>query len=253
MKNWKPTDYPLWFRLVVIATLLLLTVNLFFFLVPITAIVGKLSMTGKDLLVGLGTLVASFVGAWFAFQFANYQREREKVDQQIAAGNRALFTLTAMYNGLKQYQKEIIDPYRGKDDGWLNLHVTLPLNADLSFDMKDLSFVMETNAVAFQHVFLEEQRFRMAAYMVEYHRRVLVSDAWPRLTAAGIGLDERRPLRDIEMALDPATIRQLKVITAGLITNVDDDVKSSMDVFKELRAALKSIYPDRKFIDFNPN
>jgi hypothetical protein len=73
-------------------------------------------ITGRELLAGFGTLVASFAGAWFAFRFAKYQRQRETRENEVASGNRALFTLSIMLNALNLYNREIIDPWRGKPD-----------------------------------------------------------------------------------------------------------------------------------------
>src|SRR5262245_40198987 len=115
----KPADYPFWFRLVVVLMLTLFTVNLFFFLAPTLTFFtwAAANISGNTL---IGPLVGSFFGASCAFAFASYQRNRERKESEVAAGNRALFTLTQMYSELRQVQKEIIDPYRGKDDAWLN-------------------------------------------------------------------------------------------------------------------------------------
>jgi hypothetical protein len=182
----KPTDYPFWFRLVVVVVLALTAINLFFFLVPLTALLAAASqlITGRGLLTGLGTLSATFIGAWLAFKFATLKSERERIDNEVAAGNRALFTLSWMWNEIRQHQKEIIDPYRDKPDAWFNLHVSPPLNSELSLDMKELSFVMESNASVFQQVFLEEERFRLAAHLIEEHKQLICTQTWPRDSAA---------------------------------------------------------------------
>jgi hypothetical protein len=123
--------------------------------------------------------VASFADASFAFLYARYQRTQDKTESNVAAGNRALFTLTVMYNELRQHQLEIVEPYRGKPDAWLNMHLSKPLKENLSFEMKELSFMMPAKASTFQQLFLEEERFRTAAYLVEEHRRLILSAAWP--------------------------------------------------------------------------
>jgi hypothetical protein len=187
MPSPKFTDYPLWFRIIVPVSMAIFVVNFCYFLAPTTALLlwTKSSITVRGLLTGLTPLVASFAGAWSAFMLARYQRKRDKIESDVAAGNRALFTLTVMYNELRQYQKEVVEPYRGKHDAWLNLHMTKPLKENLSFEM--------------------------------------------------------------------STVRQLSVVTAAIINNVDEDVKSTLNAMNELRAALKSMFPTGKFIEFKPN
>ena len=251
----KISDYPFWFRLVIVITLVLFTANAFFFLGPATALIAwvvtQASITGKEIIAGFGTLVASFAGAWFAFRFARLQREKQRVDDEVAAGNRALVTLARMWNATKMYQRTVVDPYRGKTDAWINLHISQPLNADLSFDMKELSFMMKAaGAAAFQQIFLEEERYKLAAYLVEEHRRLLLTEAWPRMESAGLQLKEQIPTTEMERIIGIGTVQQLKVTTSGIITNFDENVKSLRQAFMNLRAALKNIFPERKFIDF---
>ena len=251
----KLTDYPLWFRVIFVVSLAIFAVNFCYFLAPTTALMmwARSSITARELLSGLATLVASFAGASFAFLFARYQRRRDKIESDIAAGNRALFTLTVMYNELRQHQKEIIEPCRGKPDAWLNMHISKPLKEDLSFEMKELSFLMPAKASTFQGLFLEEERFRTAAYLVEEHRRLLLLEAWPRLEAAGVLLRENRPYDEIVQIIGVSTVQQLNVVTAAIVKNFDEDVKSSLDTFNKLSAALKSIVPGGKFIAFKPD
>jgi hypothetical protein len=210
-------------------------------------------LSGKEMLSGVGTLVASFAGAWFAFRFARFQRERDKVETDVAAGNRALFILTIMFSALKQHQKEIVDPYRGKHDAWLNLHVApVPMRKDISFDLKELSFVMQADPQLFAELLLEEERFRSAAYLVEEHKTLVFSEVWPRLEAAGLKMRDNIAQHEIETALGPGAVQKLRVMTAAIIKNFDENVHSCLDVFQKLRATLKAIYPERKFIDHKP-
>jgi hypothetical protein len=252
----KPADYPFWFRGLLIVILLLLTINIFFFLAPLVALAewakNNVSITAKELLGGLGTLAATFIGAWLAFYFAKIQRTREKEDREASAGNRALFTLYTMHNSQLQYQSEVVVPYRNRDDAWLNLHVSTPLNKDVLFDTKDLSFVLDAHAPTFAQVLIEEARYRLAAYLVEEHRRIQLTEAWPRLQAAGVSLGDNRPAGEIEQIIGVGTVKALRVTTAAIIKNFDENVISSLLAFRALRARLLSIYPKHKFFDIGP-
>jgi hypothetical protein len=89
--------------------------------------------------------------------------------------------------------------------------------------------------------------------LVEEHRRLLLSEAWPRLEAAGVLLRENRPVDEIEKIIGIITVRQLNVVTAAIINNIDEDVKSTGNAFNELGAALRAMFPNGKFIDFKPD
>jgi hypothetical protein len=254
MSRPKLIDLPLWFRLIFVASLAIFFVNFCYFLAPTTSLImwTKSAMTARGSLSWLATLAASFAGASFAFLFARYQRTRDKLEGDIAAGNRALFTLTVMYNELKQHQMTVVEPYRDRADAWLNLNMSRPLKKDLSFEMKELSFLMPVKASIFQKLFLEEVRYRTNAFLVEEHRRLLISTAWPRLEEAGVLHRDNWPKADVEKVIGVSAVVQLKVITTAIIRDFDDGVKTSIDVFNKLRAALKAIYPKGKFIEFTP-
>lgn len=208
----------------------------------------------KEIIVGIvsliGTLFATFVGAWIAFQFARYQRKKERFDSEVAAGNRALFTLTTMYNQTFQHQEEIVADYRDRGDAWLNLPATEPLNENLSFEIRDLSFLLQNAAPVFQKVLLEEARFKLLARMIAAHRSLILATVWPRLEAGGINMVQQRPESEVMGILGPGIVKQLKVTSDGIIKNCDENVASLTTAFVDLRKALKQLYPDRRFIDF---
>jgi hypothetical protein len=251
----EPKDYSFWFRIAVVIILLLFITTIFFFLNPAVEFVAwiatQVSISGKEIIGSIGTLIASFAGAWFAFSFARLQREKQRVDDEVTAGNLALVTLARMWNATKLYQRSVVDPHRDKPDVWLNLNVSQPLDVTLSFDMKALSFMMKVaGASAFQQIFLEEERYKLAGYLIEEHRRLLLTQAWPKMEAAGLQLKEPIPTAEMERIIGIGTVQQLKVMTSGIITNFDENVKSLRHAFTNLRTALKTIHPDRKFIDF---
>ncbi|NWG86622.1 MAG: hypothetical protein HXY26_03770 [Hydrogenophilaceae bacterium] len=86
----------------------------------------------KDLFAALTTLVASFAGAWAAFTFESHRRKREKEERNVGAGNRAIYTVYSQWNVLEQYRKEVLEPFRTRDDAWLNMaaHPAAPTSAD---------------------------------------------------------------------------------------------------------------------------
>ena len=178
------------------------------------------------------------------------QKEKEKIDSEVAAGNRALFTLTLIYNLTFQQQEEIVADFRDREDAWLNLPAASPLNENLSFEIKDLSFLLQSAATVFQKVLLEEARFKLLAYMIADHRSLNLTTVWPRLEAGGISIAQQRPESEVMHILGPGIVKQLKVTSEGIIKNCDENVISLKAAFLDLRNSLKQLYPDRRFIDF---
>ena len=133
----------------------------------------------------LVALVSVFLGAFFAYRFERTQRKKEQNELEVAAGNRALFTLFRMSSALRQYQIEMVEEYRTKDDRWLNFPAGSALpDTPLLFDAKDLSFVLQSTPSAFQFLFLEADRFEIAKRYIEDRNRMIRTEVFPTLSAA---------------------------------------------------------------------
>ena len=201
---------------------------------------------------GLGTLLATLTGGLLTFGFVLLKARRDRKESEIAGGTRALFTLMEMWNATKQHQKEIVDPYRDRTDAWLNLHVGPPLNPTLALDLKDLTFLMQKAPKVLADVLMEGNRYRLATYLVEEHRRLAIQDVWPKLEAAGMKLEgPPRPEAEVEDIIGPAALKQMKVTTAAIITNFDENVESLRAAFTALRSTLLQLFPKTKFVNIN--
>lgn len=197
------------------------------------------------------TLAAAFLGAYAAFKLESNNRKKQIEEQDVAAGNRALFTLTQIWSRLRQYQKEMIEEYRTREDAWLNLPAGMPIQDNgLTLDMNDLSFLLQSKPAIFQLIFLEADRFRLAAEMINQRNELVLSQVHPRMSAAGVRVGGAESFENMESILTIGVVHQLKVYTAGIIKNVDEDLISSFEAYERLRASLKEIYPNRKFLDF---
>jgi hypothetical protein len=71
------------------------------------------------------TILATFVGASVAFYWERRNKENEKIQDQLASANRAIFILSRQYNILNQLKKQIIDPVRNSSAAWIKMRPTL--------------------------------------------------------------------------------------------------------------------------------
>ncbi|WP_332747900.1 hypothetical protein [Hydrogenophaga sp.] len=204
----------------------------------------------KDFLAALVTLIASFAGAWAAFKFQAYEKNVVESDKAVGAGNRAIFTVYALWNVLEQFRKEVMDPYRGRPDAWLNLaaHPAAPVGDD-RFDMGGLQFLLERGqANVFAALMLEERRFNLAVDLIRSRSDLVLNTVFPRMAAAGFKVGQAQTLAAVEAALGEDISHKLKRITEAIYQNVDKDLASLRVLYVELRKALEELFPDRKFV-----
>src|SRR5450631_238055 len=94
-----PAYAPAWLKLIVAVTTALLFVNLYvFFRSTITVWPISSFLTGDRIASVIGTLLGILIGAWLAFRFATVSRELVRQDENVGAGNLALFCITTMFN-----------------------------------------------------------------------------------------------------------------------------------------------------------
>ena len=199
----------------------------------------------------LTTLANVFTGAWAAFRYQEFRQINEVVDKNIAASNRALYTLFNLWNIQRQYQKEVIEPERGKPDVWLNMSATLTYSFGLTaFQANELSFLLQTpHAQIYADLMLEEQRFQGAMNMIELRSGILLNQVSPRLSAAGVVVGTPLPEPDLNTLLGIDIVHKLKGITEGIIGNIDENVISLKAVHDNLRSAFEALYPDREIVE----
>ncbi len=58
------------------------------------------------------TLIAAFLGAFFAFKLQKQEKEQKIKADNITAGNYAIFTVMCQFNRLGNICKQMIDPVR---------------------------------------------------------------------------------------------------------------------------------------------
>jgi hypothetical protein len=201
----------------------------------------------------IGTLVSTFFGAYFAFLFERRKRYSEQAEKNIDALNRALFTLTVMWDTLRQYQRDYLNPMRERPDRWLNLtsHPLAAQHEGIQFEPGQLYFLLTKKGTCFANVMLQERRFKLAVGMIQHRTQVMLNEAFPRLR--NVPKNSLMSEAEAERLLGIGITQQLKQFTDQIYEFVDEDLPSIEATFNELRAAAKDLYPKGKFIgnDFN--
>jgi hypothetical protein len=95
---------------------------------------------------------------------------------------------------------------------------------------------------------LEEQRFAIAIDLIKSRSDLVLNQVFTRMAAAGIPVRQSLAVQDVERILGVDLTHKLKVITAAIFTNVDQDVASLKELHDSLRRAMNSMYPKRKVL-----
>lgn len=197
----------------------------------------------------LGTFLA-FGGTIYLANFETRRREAEAIEAEIGAGNRAIFTIFGMWNTLEQYRKEVLEPYRGQHDAWLNVAANPAMAmSEYKFETRDLQFLLRGhNAETFASLFLEEQRFVLAAQLIRARSELILNDAWKKMAMAGQKLGAQLNEDELEELLGIDLTHKLKQLTAAIYKNIDEDLASLVAAHDAVRSAMQALYPDRTIL-----
>ena len=248
--NSGPKNYPVWIRALIVVTLIIFAINVVFFSVVVEKLIVAGQITKSDITSLIGSLFSTFIGAYLAFRFTVLRSKKERVDKEVTAGNLALSTLVEIWDRQTQFQRDILEQYRGRADAWINTAIGTPLDSmTISLNRNDLAFVLQTNPTVWQSVVMEERRYLLVSKFIDQRETLVLDQAWPRITAAGIGMGTQILEPQMEAILGPAIVKRLRTLTTAIFTQIDENITTSLRAFEDLRAVLLKIYPNQKFIN----
>lgn len=223
------------------------------------AVLGLLTKIEKDplelIIPSLTTLLAAFLGAYFAFRFQNKKEEKKRYQANVEAGNRAIFTLTRIINELEVIKTQMIDPVRDREDRFLVMQPFLiPNYDDVKFDVESLTFLLNSKTPSILgELIVEETRFQQAINSLNNRSDLHRYQVQPMLEAAGVKVGGKYLLQDIERALGQRIFMQIKHSTNELIDQIDKNRETAEKLMDKFIANLINIFPETKFIMFDKN
>ena len=206
----------------------------------------------KEIAPSITTLAAAFFGAWFAFLLQIKEKEDKERKEIVASVNQVLFSLFQRANSLKLFQIDNIDPLRNNPGIHIAMLPILSVKDEvIKFNIDKLDFLLETKhkQLVFD-LYVEDRRYESAVNVIEHRSNLHLHEVQPMIQAGGIKQGKDYPESAYREALGEMLYTHLKNSTEQVVYHVDRTVKSTMDAKNNLLRALKDVYPDEKFIDF---
>ena len=200
----------------------------------------------------LATLVAAFYGAKCAFQFQRDKEREENKRRNVVNGNSAIFNMMRMAEKLKNVQRQIIDPVRGRPACFLEMRPTLHLvKDDIKLNIETLYFLLETDdRNLLGALMVEEARYQSALDAINERSRLHRQEVQPLLERAGFVQGGNYSFAQIEEALGNRVYTTIRSATDQVIDYVDSTIVSLKQVADKLTASLKKQYPNETIISF---
>lgn len=209
----------------------------------------------QALLTGVVTLAAAFFGAWYAFRLNDNARKRLTLQDHVSAVNRALFVLGSHLNTLVSIQNQIIEPFRNDAAKFMSMRPAQPIGEDSPrVDLGSLEFLLETEyREMLMELQIEQESFDVTLQALNERSRLHLEVLQPRL--ASLGIAEYAEYREDELleAIGRPLVLHMQRATDNAISSVDATLDSHTDLAERFHAAMKVLFPERKFIEFKPD
>lgn len=201
----------------------------------------------------MATLLAAYYGAKFAFEFQRNKEEEEIKNRNITSGNLTIFKLVSMLNTLLSYQKQIIQPYRGKPSAFLEMDPTVEqTKEDINIDIEKISFLLNTDdRNLLGEIAIERERFSSALTAINERSIVHRHEVQPLLESKGVVQGGNYSSTEIENILGNRLFVTLNQATDQVIYHVDSTIESIQDVAKRLSSTLKKEFPDTQIMEIS--
>ena len=199
----------------------------------------------KEMLLAIPTLLAAFVGAWFAFKLEENRRKVEQQKKNISACNKAIYILSKQYGILLELQIKIIEPVRDSPEQWREMEPVPPMDyKDIKLNIEELLFFQDTPHKDVLYRLLEaEKKFHGTIDTFNKRSQFFLEEVQPRLldktAIACSNKDDYKQLMD-----------KIVDLTDIAILFVDDAVGFIEKLQDNLTKAIKDIYPESNPISF---
>jgi hypothetical protein len=199
-----------------------------------------------DWIGALTTLIAAFGGTYFAFVLERRHRRKEEVQKQLTSAKQAIVSLSDMYSVVVQYRQETVEPYRTKDDAWLNMPAQVLSRPEfLKIDHNSLAYLLDSRSPnTLPELIYEQRRFADWLDAIERRDRIVRERLMPGLGTLfrpGSFIDSDK----FGELVGYHTEHEMRNLTAAIIERSDQLMISLLDMQNRLRDLMGKVHPEK--------
>lgn len=198
-------------------------------------------------------LAAAFLGPYFAYKLERMHRRREARTLQIFAAKRTITALAEMLSVVIQYRNEIVAPYVGQPDFWLNMHTSNIASWETTkFDGDGMAYLLDTTeANLFLELQLEQRRSDDFQNLISRRDEIMLCRVFPALGQViqpGGQIDQNTFVEK----LGHHTEHELRILTESIMNRADSLLTTLENAHDKLGDAIAKIHPEKMFFKFVP-
>ncbi|MCO7247740.1 hypothetical protein [Halomonas sp. Mc5H-6] len=199
----------------------------------------------------LATLLAAFLGAYFAFAL-NEQRELRKVhDEQKVALNRSLFVLARQINAIENYYFQAA-PFSSPHERAFSMPAFKPPSyAELAHDFDRLAFLLDSSeSQLLMDLTVEQERFEQVIESIRIRNEFYVGEIQPAMIEHGL---TGRPFtfEELYQALGERLVCGAMDGSKNVWEHLEGSRKSLPEMHKKLLGMGRKLFPGESLVMWN--
>ena len=207
-----------------------------------------------DLITPAVTLLAAFLGAWFAFLLQNSKDEKKEKNHNSQALNKAQINLVQQLNFLTIFNKDFLLPNKESPIRWLAVPAAPYRDyKKLRIDAGSLAFLVESgNASLISEILVTEEIFQEVMNVINSRSDVHVTRLQLKLEEIGFeeGKPYDKPFEEFERMLGERLVTELKRFTENLYENTKIAITSHEILIKKIKATGRDLFPDKRILSY---
>ena len=211
------------------------------------------NINDKNILItSLATLSAAFFGAWLSYKLQDNNIKKEQTKKQVQDANDLLFSIYQKLNALTVFQRDSVNPWRDKPERLIAMEPIIDYRLpQTKIIPENISFLLGTKyeQLLFD-IHIEDERFKVAEDIIKFRSHLHLNKVQPAIQNSGIAEGDQFSSIQLKSAIGEMLYIQLQKSTDNVIYNVDRTVKSSKELGDKLLLALKTTFPNEKFVKF---
>lgn len=198
----------------------------------------------------LATILAAYFGAKYAFDCQSKKETENTKRKNIVNGNVVIFNISRIISDLLNFQKDIIDPVRGKTTAFLEMSPTTHLpKEDISVDLNSIYYILETeDRNLLGELSAELSKYQTTLVAINERSRFHIHEVQPTLEKAGIVEGGNYSHKQMETVLGNRLYITMHKATEQVIESVDNTLLSLQEVGSKLTQSLKKQFPGETII-----
>jgi hypothetical protein len=211
----------------------------------ILGLIAQIEETAMEvILTALTTLVAAFSGAYYAFRLQSKEKDSETISSNVAAGNKAIFSLLTNFNKFTNFRDQFINEFRENEFRYLYILPAVGMARPSEIDFDSLGFIFKhKNRNLLAQMSLNQSEAESAMEVITLRSSLHNESIQRKLDEVGLNQEAQFTLGALREAVGERDFAQIVQLTNQMISSVDSVIETSEKLIGELQKTIVDIYP----------